>query len=121
MEHKLRVLVRLDVKTTNNSTHAVLDVGGCLTSDSCEALFPIIRRTRSLIEGLSVLVDLSEVGHIDDDGLAVLQEFIADGRDVSVSATGSGGNGSVEVIVPAVLPTCGKTAGGSHRTEETAA
>lgn len=68
-----------------------------------------------------MLVDLSEAEHIDADGLALLQEFSADGPDDSVPAAGKGIPGRVEILVPAVLPVCGKTAGGNHRAEETAA
>lgn len=47
MDHKLRVLVGLDI----DSTTAVLEVIRCLTESNCLALVPIIRRTAALVDG----------------------------------------------------------------------
>ncbi|HXD29435.1 MAG TPA: hypothetical protein VN621_11835 [Arthrobacter sp.] len=102
MDHKLQVLVKLNI----DSTSAVLDVGGCLTRGSCQALFPIIRRTASLAHGLEVTVDLSAVDHIDEDGLWLLRDFGAGKFMDSTSPDGRGFGGVRDIVVPEHLPEC---------------
>ncbi|GAB3531861.1 hypothetical protein GCM10027403_03010 [Arthrobacter tecti] len=72
MNHKLKVLVRLDLSDTS----AVMAVTGCLTIDSVQALLPIVRRTRSLAGGVSVRIDLQDAMHIDPEAIEVLQSHI---------------------------------------------
>jgi hypothetical protein len=60
VDHKIRVLVRLDVDTTS----AYLEVAGCLTPLSCQALFPILDRVSGLLPNLYVTVDLHGAAHI---------------------------------------------------------
>ncbi|MBG0740464.1 hypothetical protein IV500_13845 [Paeniglutamicibacter antarcticus] len=102
MDHKLRVIVRLDIEATS----AVLEVNGCLTDKSCRALLPIIRRAGSLIQGLNVVVDLSLARHIDASALDILYH-LNDGPDVDADLAPFGGsNPHVSVSAPAVLPEC---------------
>ncbi|MHA7278018.1 hypothetical protein ACX80O_16120 [Arthrobacter sp. Hz1] len=96
MEHKLQVFVRLDMNM--DRTGVVLQVNGCLTDNSYEALFPLIHCARSLAGGLAVVVDLYETKHIDVDALHFLNVFAAnenaaDSRRISVKA-------------PRVIPRC---------------
>ncbi len=95
MEHQLKVVVRLDI----DQNSARLDVTGCLTDANYKALFPIIRRAASLVNGLGVVVDLKHARHIDSDGLARLTEHCA-----GISA--SEPKETVSVDVPAVRPEC---------------
>ncbi|MCZ2404621.1 hypothetical protein IV498_15900 [Paenarthrobacter sp. Z7-10] len=97
MDHKLHVLVRLDV----DSTAAVLEVSGCLTESNCPALLPIIRRAAVLVEGLCVKVDLQQAKHIDLAGLRALQ-LLSTGRQPKAA----GGDVSFTITSPAVLPAC---------------
>lgn len=95
MEHKLRVLVRLDI----DRNAAVLAVNGCLTSDSYSALLPVIRRTSALINGLNVVIDLRNATHIDGAAAEALRESInADYLHHDV--------GIVRVQFPDVYPVC---------------
>lgn len=94
MEHKLQVLVRRDIDRTG----AVLQVNGCLTDSSYEALFPLIRRARSLAGGLTVVVDLSGAKHIDVDALHFLDVFTANEN--------AAGSRRISVRAPRVIPRC---------------
>jgi ABC-type transporter Mla MlaB component len=87
MDHKLRITVRLEM----DSPTTVLVLTGCLTAESCLALFPIIGRAASLIGRQSVTVDLSRARHIEAAALTMLQ------------------NSQFQLLtvnVPAVLPDC---------------
>lgn len=95
MDHKLRVLVRLDIDRNS----AVLAVNGCLTCESYRALVPVIRRTSALINGLDVLIDLCNAIHIDGAAADALKESInADYLHHDV--------GIVSVQLPDVYPVC---------------
>ncbi|WP_155852634.1 hypothetical protein [Arthrobacter sp. H14] len=96
MDHKLRVLVRLDI----DSTSAVVNVTGCLTGNNCKALFPVIRRAGAFAGGLAVAVDLSEAEHIDGPGLERLRQFCTG------ELNGEPAPEEVAVIAPAGLPQC---------------
>lgn len=72
MDHKLRVLVRLDIDRNS----AVLAINGCLTSESYRALLPIIRRASALMNGLAVVVDLSNAMHVDRAAAEALGDHI---------------------------------------------
>ncbi|WP_192476576.1 hypothetical protein [Arthrobacter sp. AET 35A] len=95
MTHKLNVLVRLDI----NRTQAIVQINGCLTEANHQALFPLIRRTRSLLaDGLAVTVELSAAQHIDVAALHLLDCFAAD-------ETAAGGR-NITVTAPPVTPIC---------------
>lgn len=74
MEHKLRILVRLDMDRCS----AVLVVDGCLTMDSYGALLPVVRRVSALVDGLNIVVDLRDATHIDRAAAAALANTTAD-------------------------------------------
>ena len=94
MNHKLNVLIRLDI----DHTQAIVQVNGCLTDAGHQALFPLIRRTRSLANGLAVIVDTTGAQHIDVAGLHYLNCFAAD-------ETAAGGK-EITVAAPRVIPSC---------------
>ena len=99
MDHKLRVLVRLDIDRVS----AVLEVGGCLTVESCTALLPLVQRMDRLAHGMVVTVDLSDAQHIERGGLEMLERFSA---GEAVAAAQPGFTGKLAIAVPAALPEC---------------
>ncbi|GAB3553517.1 hypothetical protein GCM10027404_26160 [Arthrobacter tumbae] len=96
MDHKLRVLVRLDV----DRTAAVLAVNGCLTETNYFALLPIARRAHSLIRGLSVTVDLTGARHIDANSIDLLE------RALTAVPAHTAPSDAFRVQIPAALPEC---------------
>lgn len=72
MNHKLRILVRLDIDRNS----AVLAVTGCLTAESYRALLPVIRRANALVDGLAVIVDLRNAIHVDRAAAEALSDSI---------------------------------------------
>lgn len=94
MNHKLNVLVRLDI----DRTQAIVQVNGCLTDAGYQALFPLIRRTRSLGTGLAVTVDITGAQHIDVGAFYYLDCFAAD-------ETAAGGR-KITVTAPEVISSC---------------
>jgi hypothetical protein len=104
VDHKIRVLVRLDVDTTS----AHLEVAGCLTPLSCQALFPILDRVRGLTPDLCITVDLNGASHIEDAAMALLQ---ATTGAVLYTAARPGGSaslvpGKVRILAPSEWPSC---------------
>ena len=79
VNHKLRVLVRVDV----DPGPVTLEVTGCLTQSDFPSLLHIMRRAGRLGAGTGVLVDLHGSSHLDPEILLQLRS-IAD-------ASGSGG------------------------------
>lgn len=102
MDHELRVLVRLDI----DATSAVLEVNGCLTEKSCQALLPVIRRAGSLIPGLDVIVDLSHARYIEASALDILHQLNPAPGAVIPRAAIDGRQTFVHITAPAVLPIC---------------
>ncbi|WP_309070045.1 hypothetical protein [Arthrobacter sp.] len=72
MDHKLRILVRLDIDRNS----AVLAVTGCLTTESYRALLPVIRRANALVDGVAVIVDLRNAIHVDAAAAEALNDSI---------------------------------------------
>ena len=93
VEHKLGVLVRLDLDPTS----AVLEVTGCLTADSCHALPPLIRRTAALLGAPAITVDLMPAKHIERDAVSYL-ERVAGAHRETVS--------ELRIRCPKKLPDC---------------
>lgn len=83
MNHKLRVLVRVDV----DPGLVTLEVTGCLTQSEFPSLLHIMRRAGRLGAGTDVLVDLHGSSHLDPEILLRLRSI----ADAGVSA----GPGSV--------------------------
>lgn len=95
MNHKLRILVRLDL----DHRSAVLAVNGCLTIENYRVLLPVIRRASALMDGLAVTVDFSDALHVDAGAAAAIAECVAleyQHHDVGV----------VVLRFPAVYPPC---------------
>ena len=100
MEHKLRILIRLDIDRSS----AVLAVNGCLTVDSYKALLPVIRRASALVDGLRVIVDLRNAVHVEAAAVEALNDRVSDEyRHHEV--------GMVTVQYPGVFPACALTSG----------
>ena len=101
MDHKLHVLVRIDMDCAS----AVIRIAGCLTDNSCTALFPLIRRLQGLSRGLTVTVDLSEAKHIDSRGVETLRLF-SSGQPVDTATPDATFTGALHITVPEDLPQC---------------
>ncbi|GAB3552245.1 hypothetical protein GCM10027404_22510 [Arthrobacter tumbae] len=110
MNHKLRVLVRLDV----DRTAAVLAVNGCFTEINYRALLPIARRACALIGGLSVTVDLTGARHIEGNAIGSLEQAL------NMMLAGMGTSGKIAVQAPPIPPVCPALAL-SQRAQEVAA
>lgn len=92
MNHKLRVLVRVDA----DPGHVTLEVSGCLTQSSYPALLHIMRRASRLAAGSDVSIDLHGASHLDPEILLYL-------RQVATSQTESF---RLLLQEPAELPIC---------------
>ena len=97
MNHKLRVLVRVDV----DPGHVTLEVTGCLTQTDFPALLHILRRTGRLGSGADVRVDLHNATHLDPEMLLQL-------RSIAAASEGQAGTEQFRVTLdePAELPIC---------------
>lgn len=93
MEHKLRVLVRLDVDPSS----AVLEVSGCLTADTWQTLEPL--KASSLVHGQRITLDLGTAQHVEAAAVSLLQKSDA------VAAH------NVRIICPGTLPACPRPGG----------
>lgn len=92
MNHKLRVLVRVDADTG----HVTLEASGCLTQDSYPALLHIMRRSSRLAAGADVTLDLYGASHLDPEILLSLRE----------SSSSRAEGFALELLEPAELPVC---------------
>ncbi len=81
MNHKLRVLVRVDV----DPGHVTLEVTGCLTQTDFPALLHIMRRAGRLGAGSDVIIDLHGSSHLDPEILLELRSI----ADASAAAPGT--------------------------------
>jgi hypothetical protein len=97
VNHKLRVLVRLDV----DPRHVTLEVTGCLTQADFPALLHILRRTGRLESGSEVRVDLHGASHLDPELLLQL-------RSIAAASEGQAGTEQYRLTLkePAELPIC---------------
>lgn len=97
MNHKLRVLVRVDVDPGD----VTLEVTGCLTQPDFPALLHILRRAGRLGAGADVRVDLHGASHLDPEMLLQL-------RSLANATAGSRGAETFRVRLeePAELPIC---------------
>ncbi|MET1064031.1 MAG: hypothetical protein ABWX85_03580 [Arthrobacter sp.] len=105
MNHKLRVLVRVDVEPGC----VTLEVTGCLTQADFPALLHIMRRAGRLGAGTDVMIDLHGASHLDPEILLQLRS-VADASAVALES-GAGSPAGAEpyrVILaePADLPIC---------------
>jgi len=97
VNHKLRVLVRVDV----HPGHVTLEVTGCLTQADFPALLHILRRSGRLEPGSEVRVDLHGASHLDPEMLLQL-------RSIAAASEGQAGTEQFRITLqePAELPIC---------------
>ncbi|GAA1753327.1 hypothetical protein [Kocuria aegyptia] len=93
MDHKLSVLVQVDL----DGAYVRLAVTGCLTEANQHVLYPLVRRARTLIPPVTVSVDLTAAGHVEQIAVDLLRWAV----DHDAAPDGSG---RVELLVPGVLP-----------------
>ncbi len=103
VNHKLRVLVRVDV----DPGHVTLEVTGCLTQPDFPSLLHIMRRAGRLGAGTDVIIDLHGASHLDPEILLQLRST----ADASVAAGAPGPGAGAEpfrvtLAEPADLPIC---------------
>ncbi|MGO4121170.1 hypothetical protein [Arthrobacter sp. YAF16] len=111
MNHKLRVLVRVDV----DPGHVTLEVTGCLTQANYPALLHIMRRASRLASGSDVSIDLHGASHLDPEILLYLRQLAANQAPAApqepvAAAVGlaAGGSEGFRLLLqePAELPIC---------------
>jgi hypothetical protein len=97
MNHKLRVLVRVDA----DPALVTVEVGGCLTQADFPALTHIIRRAARIRAESAVSIDLHGASHLDPEVLLQLRTLAGPG-------TGPDGTGPFRMTLrePADLPIC---------------
>ncbi len=79
MNHKLRVLVRVDV----DPGQVTLEVTGCLTQANYPDLLHMMRRASRLAAGADVSIDLHGASHLDPEILLYLRQLAATGDPAS--------------------------------------
>lgn len=100
VNHKLRVLVRVDV----DPGQVTLEVTGCLTQSDFSSLLHIMRRAGRLGAGTDVIIDLHGASHLDPEILLQLRS-IAEAGTGAVSSTDAEPF-RVSLAEPAELPIC---------------
>ena len=110
MNHKLRVLVRVDV----DPGRVTLEVTGCVTQANYPVLLHIMGRGRRLAPDQEITVDLRSASHLDPEVLTYLRHMA--GRYAESSQAPAGlVDGSEEfqlrLAEPAELPICAEHAG----------
>ncbi|KUG62106.1 MULTISPECIES: hypothetical protein [Kocuria] len=93
MDHKLSVLVQVDL----GGASVRLVVTGCLTETNQHALYPLVRRARTLIPPVTVSVDLTAAGHVEAIAVDLLRWAVEHDRSPD-------GVSPVELLVPNGLP-----------------
>ena len=96
MEHTLRVLVRIDTK----SSSAGIEVRGCLVPANCPDLVEILRHTATL--GAHMVLNLTKALHLD---ASALDELLLQTGQVQCLPL-DGGHTTVSVRLPSRLPSC---------------
>ncbi|MDP9981172.1 hypothetical protein J2W14_000548 [Pseudarthrobacter oxydans] len=108
MNHKLRVLVRVDV----DPGLVTLEVTGCLTQSDFPSLLHIMRRAGRLGAGTDVLVDLHGSSHLDPEILLQLRSIADTGVSAGPGGVARGVTAAEEqpfrvtLAEPADLPIC---------------
>lgn len=93
MDHKLSVLLQVDL----DGAYVRLVVTGCLTEDNQHVLHPLVRRARTLLPPVTVSVDLTTAGHVEEIAVDLLR-WVVDHDEVVEGA------GPVVLLVPDGLP-----------------
>jgi hypothetical protein len=113
MNHKLRVLVRVDV----DPGHVTLEISGCVTQSDSAALLHIVRRACRLGAGAEVVIDLHGASHLDPEVLLGLRRLVdagpvpAAGGEFDAGEPGAGESAPAVPLrltldEPADLPIC---------------
>lgn len=107
MNHKLRVLVRVDV----DPGHVTLEVTGCVTQSDSGTLMHIVRRAGRLGAGVDVVVDLHGASHLDPEVLLDLRRLAEAGSQRGPDAgdtAAPGPTAQFRLVLdePAELPIC---------------
>lgn len=76
MNHKLRVLVRVDL----DPGHVTLEVSGCLTPANFPVLLHLLLRAQKLATGPSVTLDFRDASHLDESVLSYLHQAALPGE-----------------------------------------
>jgi hypothetical protein len=69
MHHKPSVLVQVDL----DGRHVRLVVTGCVTELNHRALCPLVRRARTLVPGIAVVVDATSAHHVEPAAVDLLR------------------------------------------------
>ncbi|GAA1753099.1 hypothetical protein [Kocuria aegyptia] len=69
MHHRPSVLVQVDL----DGRHVRLVVSGCVTELNHRALCPLVRRARTLVPGIAVIVDLTPAHHVEPAAVDLLR------------------------------------------------
>jgi hypothetical protein len=104
MNHKLRVLVRMDV----DPAHVTLEITGCVTQSDSAALMHIVRRACRLEAGAEVVIDLHGASHLDPEVLLDLRRLV-DSKPLPIADAGDAAPAVPFRLVldePTVLPIC---------------
>lgn len=110
MNHKLRVLVRVDV----DPGRVTLEVTGCLTQANYPVLLHIMRRGRRLSPEQDITVDLHSASHLDPEVLMYLRHIAglaAEGSRKSEAGASDSEAFRLTLAEPAELPICLEHAG----------
>ena len=103
VNHKLRVLVRVDASPGN----VTLEVTGCLTQPDFASLLHIMRRAGQLGAGTDVVIDLHGSAHLDPEILLQLRSIAAASGTADSPDAGAGAEPfRVTLTEPAELPIC---------------
>lgn len=109
MNHKLRVLVRVDV----DPGRVTLEVAGCLTQVNYPVLLHIMRRGRRLSPEQDITVDLHKASHLDPEVLMYLRHIAGQNAEGGPEAF------RLTLAEPAELPICLEHAGLAGGAEST--
>lgn len=93
MDHKISVLVQVDL----DGAYVRLLVTGGLTEANQHALYPLIRRARTLIPPVAVSVDLTAAEHVEPIAVDLLRWAVDHDETMA-------GTSPVEVLTPAGAP-----------------
>lgn len=110
MNHKLRVLVRVDA----DPGRVTLEVAGCLTQANYPVLLHIMRRARRLSPEQDITVDLHSASHLDPEVLMYLRHIAARAAEANGNPeAGESGSEAFRLSLdePAELPICLEHAG----------
>ncbi len=104
LNHKLRVLVRVDV----DPAQVTLEITGCVTASDAAALMHIVRRAGRLGAGAEVVVDLHGTAHLDPEVLLDLRRLAGAGPLPAPDAADPGAAVPFRLTLdePAELPIC---------------